>query len=338
MHIANPIYDVVFKYLLDDEKVARLLLSALLGKEVLELQFRPTEVHHEAAKPDGQRLEEFHEAGLDSVRFRLLSPAPFYRDLEELMLADSLGHSLQELGPDDPFVKAALQGRTPQEMARELVSGTKLDDPAVRKALLEGGAAAVAASQDPMLAYARRIDPLLRGLRKWHEDTVESVVSQAGEQLGKARFAAYGKTVNPDANFTLRLSYGQVKGYPMNGTLAPSRTTFYGLYDRAASFGNQGPFELPARYREGRAKLDLATPLDFVSTCDIIGGNSGSPVINRAGELVGLIFDGNIESLVGNMVYNDRANRAVSVHTSGMTEALLKLYDAEFLVKELTGK
>lgn len=292
----------------------------------------------EVAKPDGQRLEEYHEAGLESLRFRLLSPAPFYPALEELMLADSLTQSLEELGPEDPFVKAALQGRTPGEMAKALVSGTKLSDPAVRKALLEGGAAAVAASQDPMLAYARRIDPVLRDLRKWGEDKIESVVTQAGEKIGKARFAVYGKTVNPDANFTLRLTYGAVKGYPMNGTLAPSKTTFYGLYDRAASFDNKGPFELPARYQEGKAKLDLSTPFNFVATCDIIGGNSGSPVINKAGEIVGLIFDGNIESLVGNMVYDDRANRAVAVHTAGMTEALLKLYDAEFLIKELTGK
>jgi hypothetical protein len=292
----------------------------------------------EVAKPDGQRLEEFHEAGLESLRFRLTSPAPFYPALEELLLADSLALSLQELGPDHPFVKAALQGKTPEAAAKELIQGTKLADPALRKQLLAGGSKAVAASQDPMLALARRVDPLLRELRKWQEDTIESVATTAGEKLGKARFAAYGKTVNPDANFTLRLSYGPVKGYPMNGTIAPSKTTFFGLYDRAASFDFKGPFALPARYVERKDRLDLATPFNFVTTCDIIGGNSGSPVLNRAGELVGLIFDGNIESLPGNMIYDERANRAVAVHTAGMTEALRKVYDADVLVKELLGQ
>jgi len=292
----------------------------------------------EVAKPDGQRLEEYHEAGLESLRFGLLSPAPCFPALEELLLADSLSQSLKELGPDDPFVKAALQGQKPEDVARALIAGTKLADPALRRHLLEGGAAAVAASQDPLLVYARRIDPFLRELRKWDEDRIESVVSQAGEKIGKARFHVYGRNVSPDANFTLRLSFGEVKGYPMNGTLAPAKTTFYGLYDRSAGFGNKGPFELPARYQEGRGRLDLSTPFNFVSTCDIIGGNSGSPVIDRAGDIVGLIFDGNIESLVGNVVYDDRANRAVAVDTAGMTEALLKLYDAGFLVKELTGR
>jgi hypothetical protein len=163
------------------------------------------------------------------------------------------------------------------------------------------------------------------------------VEQRAGEQLGKARFAVYGKTTYPDATFTLRLSYGKVTGYPMNGTKAPAKTTFYGLYDRAASFNYEGPFYLPSRYKEGRDKLNLATPLNFVSTNDIIGGNSGSPVINSKGQIVGLIFDGNIESLAGEYVYDGALNRAVAVHTGGMTEALTKLYNAPVLVKELLG-
>ena len=167
---------------------------------------------------------------------------------------------------------------------------------------------------------------------------MESVEQRAGEELGKARFAVYGKTAYPDATFTLRLSYGQMKGYPMNGTKAPSKTTFYGLYDRAYSFDLKPPFNLPARYAEGKGKLDLATPLDFVTTNDIIGGNSGSPVINRQGEIVGLIFDGNIESLVGDYVYNGETNRSIAVHTAGMTEALKKLYKADALLGELGVK
>ncbi len=292
----------------------------------------------ETKKPDGERLQEFHEAGLASLRFRLLSPAPIYPGFEEAMLAHSLQESLRELGPEDPFVKAALGGRTPAEVAKALISGTKLGDPSVRKQLLDGGEAAVAASTDPLIVWVRKLDPMLREMRKWYEDNVESVEAAAGEKIGKARFAVYGKTTYPDATFTLRLAYGTVKGYPMNGTQAPPKTTFYGLYDRAYSFDQQPPFELPARYVERKDRLDLSTPLDFVSDCDIIGGNSGSPVIDRAGEIVGLIFDGNIESLVGRFVFEDTANRAVAVDTAAMTEALRKLYDADYLVKELLGQ
>jgi hypothetical protein len=207
----------------------------------------------------------------------------------------------------------------------------------VRKKLIEGGEAAVAASDDPMIVLQRRLDPLRRESIKWFEDNVQSVEQRAGERLGKARFAVYGKNAYPDATFTLRLSYGQVAGYPMNGTKAPARTTFYGLFDRAASFNYDGPFALPSRYMEGKDKLDLATPLNFVTTNDIIGGNSGSPVINREGEIVGLVFDGDIESLVGDFVYDDTANRTVAVTTNGMTEALRKLYGAGKLVDELVG-
>src|SRR5262249_13553516 len=153
-------------------------------------------------------------------------------------------------------------------------------------------------STDSMIVLARKLDPIRRELTKWMEDNVESVEQRAGEKLGKARFAAFGKTTYPDATFTLRLSYGQMKGYPMNGTVAPPKTTFYGLFDRAADFNYQGPFALSARYLENRDKLDLKTALNFVTTNDIIGGNSGSPVISRAGDIVGLVFDGNIESLV----------------------------------------
>jgi hypothetical protein len=189
-----------------------------------------------------------------------------------------------------------------------------------------------------MIAAARRTDPVEREFQRWEQDELESVLTRAGEQLGKARFLVYGKDVYPDATFTLRLSYGTVKGYPYNGTIAPPFTTFYGLYDRAASFSNQPPFDLTPKETAGRDKLDLATPFDFVSTGDIIGGNSGSPVVNREGELVGLIFDGNIESLAGDFVYEGEKNRAVAVHSAGMMEGLRKLYGASTLADELDGK
>jgi hypothetical protein len=289
----------------------------------------------EIKKPDGERLAGFHDAQLDSLRFQLASSAPIYRDLDIARMTGALALDLANVGPNDPFVKLALNGKTPKEAAAAYVNGSKLDDPAARKKLIDGGEAAVAASDDPMIVLARKLDPLRREFIKWTEQNVTSVEQKAGEQLGKARFAVYGKTMYPDATFTLRLTYGQVKGFPMNGTKAPPKTTLYGLYDRANSFDFDGPFDLPSRYKEGRSKLDLATPMNFVTTNDIIGGNSGSPVINRNAEIVGLIFDGNIESLVGDFVYDGEKNRSVAVHTAAMTEALTKLYGAQKLVDEL---
>ena len=292
----------------------------------------------EVKKPDGVRLPGFHDSQLDSLKQLLFSPAPIYPELEIARMTGALELDLKELGPEDAFLKAVLEGRTPQDAANYLVSGTKVGDPAYRKSLIDGGQAAVDASTDPMIAMARRIDPIRREQIKWFEDNVDSVEQRAGELLGRARFAVYGTNLYPDATFTLRLSYGQVMGYPMNGTVAPYKTTFYGLYDRAASFDDQAPFDLPKRYVDGRDKLDLTMPLNFVTTNDIIGGNSGSPVVNRDGDIVGLIFDGNIESLVGDFVYDSYQNRAVAVHTGGMTEAMKKLYGAQKLVDELLGQ
>jgi len=292
----------------------------------------------EVKKPDGVRLPGFHDSQLDSLGHQLFSPAPIYPELEIARMTGALQLDVKELGPGDAFLKAVLEDRTPQDAASYLVSGTKVGDPGFRKSLIEGGQAAVDASTDPMIAMARRIDPIRREQIKWFEDNVDSVEQRAGELLGRARFAVYGTNLYPDATFTLRLSYGQVMGYPMNGTVAPYKTTFYGLYDRAASFDYQVPFDLPKRYVDGRGKLDLTTPFNFVTTNDIIGGNSGSPVVNRDGDIVGLIFDGNIESLVGDFVYDSYQNRAVAVHTGGMTEAMKKLYGAQKLADELLGQ
>ena len=291
----------------------------------------------EIKKPDGERLPGYHDAQLESLRYRLLSPAPIYPEMEKARLSGGLAESTRQLGADDEFVKTILAGRTPDAVADEVIGGTHLSDPKLRKELLEGGEAAVAASSDPMIVLARRIDPLSRAMIRWFEDNVLSIEQSAGEKIGKARFLAYGKSAYPDATFTLRLSYGTLKGYPMNGTKAPYKTTFYGLYDRAHSFDLAPPFDLPARYSEGIGKLDLATPFDFVNTCDVVGGNSGSPVINRNAELVGLVFDGNIESLAGDFVYDGETNRTVAVHSAAMIEALRKLYGAGKLADELEG-
>jgi hypothetical protein len=292
----------------------------------------------EIKKPDADRIPGFYESEIDEVKFYLLSPAPVYPDLEELLLAKAFEQDLAELGPGDEFVKAVLGGAAPDAAAKALVGGTKLADPKVREALMTGGEDAVAKSTDPLIILARKVDPLLRADEKWSRDTIESVLTSAGEKIGKARFAVYGKAEAPDATFTLRLSFGTAIGYPMNGTLAPYKTTLYGLYDRALGFGDKGEFKLPARFWDRKASLDLSTPVNFVCSCDIIGGNSGSPVVNRAGELVGLIFDGNIESLPGRFAYDITRNRAVAVHCAYMLEGLKKLYDAGPLAAEIERK
>ncbi len=291
----------------------------------------------EVAKPDGERLPGFHDAQLESLKFQLLSPAPSYPELEIAQVTAVLEADSKHLPANDEWLTTVLNGRSPADATKELVSGTKLADPGVRKALLDGGPSAVAASTDPMIVLARKIDPLLRAEIK-KSDAIQAVAESAGEKLGKARFAVYGKSTYPDATFTLRLSYGAASGFPMNGTIAPYKTTYYGLYDRSASFDNAVPFNLPQRYVDRLGKFDLKTPLDFVSTNDITGGNSGSPAINKNGELVGLIFDGNIQSIVGDFVYDETQNRTVSVHSSAMLMALRQLYDAGKVADEIEGK
>lgn len=307
-----------------------------LDSDLANLAMEIVQYVAEVKKPDGQRLPGYHDAQLQSLLFQMKSPAPIYPRMEIARITGALQLDIKEAGANDPFIKTVLAGRSPAVAAADLVNGSKLADPAYRKQLIDGGQAAVDASMDAMIVLARQLDPMRREFIKWEQDNVESPEEQAGEELGKARFAVYGKSTYPDATFTLRLSYGQMKGYPMNGTIAPPKTTFYGLYDRAYSFDLKFPFNLPARFAEGKQKLDLSTPFDFVTTNDIIGGNSGSPVINRQGEIVGLIFDGNIESLVGDFVYDEKTNRAVAVDTAAMTEALRKLYNEGGLLDELT--
>ena len=290
----------------------------------------------EVKKPNEKRYEEFRDSALESLELKLFSPAPIYADLEQAMLADVLGFALAELGPEDPWVKAALEGRTPEAEAAALIGGTKLADPAARKALVKGGLKAVEASTDPLILWARKVDGPYRETRKWYEDNIQPVESFEGKKIAAARFAAYGKGAYPDATFTLRLSYGKVAGYESGTTLVPYKTTFAGLYGRSAAFDGKTPFDLAPRVAEARGRLDLSAPVDFVTTNDIIGGNSGSPVLDRNAEYVGLIFDGNIESLVGRYLYDEEQNRAVAVHSKGILEALRKIYGMDSLADELT--
>jgi hypothetical protein len=292
----------------------------------------------ETAKPNEKRWEEYRDSNLESLRFRLFSPAPMYPDMEEFLLARTLRDAREKLGPNDEFVAAALGGLDPQKAAKQLIAGTRLFDPAERKKLVEGGEKAVAASQDSLIAWARALDPVYRAQRKWYEDEIESALIAEGNRIAKARFAAYGKSTYPDATFTLRLSYGKVAGYESGTTLVPPFTTFYGLYDRALGHGEKAPFDLAPKLKAARRKLELATKLNFVTTNDIIGGNSGSPVVNAKGEYVGLIFDGNIPSLVGRYAYDETRNRAVAVHSSGILEAMRTIYGMKALAAELTAK
>ena len=292
----------------------------------------------ELKKPDAQRYAEFREGRLPALSISILSPAPFYADMEEAILAAWFAEARDALGPEDPFVRAVLNGSTPEEEAKRIIAGTKLADVSVRRALLEGGAEAIAKSDDPLIVLARKIEPVYRELREWEESHVKGVEASAGQRIALARFSVYGKSTYPDATTTLRVTYGTVRGYEEDTTLVPFKTTFYGLYDRAEGFGEKPPYDLPPRYREGKSKLELSTPFNFVYTADTIGGMSGSPVVNRDAEVVGLNFDSNIQKLPNRYWYvEDRdGGRALAVHSAAVLEALRKLYDAAPLVEELT--
>jgi len=310
----------------------------LSGSRLAELAMTIVLYVAEVPKPDADRLPGYHEAQLPSVRFNLFSPAPVYADLEEAGLAGTLKMSLDELGSDNAFIKLVLGGKSPAEAARELIGGSKLADVAVRRALIDGGVKAVEASKDPLIVLARKLAPRVRETVQWTKDNIDSVLEPAHQKIGRARFAVYGKSLYPDATFTLRLTFGTVAGYPMNGTQAPYETTLYGLFDRSLGFNKSGDWALPDAFWANVGTLDLSTPVNFVSSCDIIGGNSGSPVINKNAEIVGLIFDGNIESLAGRFFFDGEANRAVAVHPAYIIEALRKLYGAAKLADEIEGK
>jgi Peptidase S46 len=291
----------------------------------------------EKPKPNQDRMREFRDSGLPSLEQQLFSKEPIYKNLDTALLADSLAEMQDALGKDNPDVQKVLQGKAFADAAKDFITNTKLDDVAVRKQLYEGGKAAIDASTDPLIVAMRGIDPSARAARKEFEDKVDSVVRRDGTVIAKARFAQSGFAQPPDATFTLRLSYGAVKGYQENGKAIPFDTNIGGAFQHATEHGDTPPYNLPESWTKSKANLDLKTPLNFVSTADIIGGNSGSPTVNKKGEVVGIIFDGNIESLPWNFAYSDVQGRAVSVDSRGIQEALRKIYGAAPLADELVG-
>ena len=291
----------------------------------------------ENEKPNAQRMPDYTDARRASLELALYSPAPIHEDFEKMKLADSLAYMVELLGADNALAKQVLAGKSPEARANELVSGTKLKDPEYRKELAKGGTAAIEASTDPMIVVARLIDPKSREVRKRYENELTSVDRSSYAKIARALFETEGTKIYPDATFTPRFSYGAVEGYMENGKKVPAFTTLGGLYARADSFKQQFPYNLPPRWLEKKSALNLNTAFNFVSTNDIIGGNSGSPTFNQNGELVGLIFDGNIQSLVGDFMYDASVNRAISVDTRGMLEVLKKVFGANEIAAELTA-
>jgi hypothetical protein len=291
----------------------------------------------ERPKPEGERLEEYRQSRRASFEFRLFAETPVYADLETLKLADSLTWLAEGLGWDSPLVQKVLAGRSPRERAADAVRGTKLASAATRRQLYQGGQSAIDQAKDPMIELARLVDPEARTVRKLVE-TQREAMRQAHAQIGHARYALEGASNYPDATSTLRLAFGVVKGYEEEGRHVPFQTTIGGLYARATDQNYRPPFDLPPRWLAKRKSLKLETPFNFVCTADIIGGNSGSPVVNRQGQFVGIIFDGNIQSLTEDFLYTEEQSRALSVHSSAIIEALREVYNARPLADELLGK
>ncbi|WP_337243819.1 S46 family peptidase [Luteimonas sp. gir] len=289
----------------------------------------------ERAKPNDARLPEFHDAGQGRLRQTLLSTAPVYPAFETAKLTWSLTKLRELLGTDDPLVKSVLGDRSPAQVAKALVEGSTLADVAERERLWTGGAAAIAASDDPFIQLARAVDAPARAVRQRQESEVGAIESRAATQIAKVRFDKLGTTVYPDATFTLRLSYGDIAGWEENGKAITPFTTMDGVFARNTG---AAPYALPQRWLDAQARIAGDTRFNFVSTNDIIGGNSGSPVIDRDARVVGLAFDGNIHSLGGSFWYDPTRNRTVSVHSGAIVEALKSVYGADTLVDELLRK
>lgn len=292
----------------------------------------------ESEKPNAERLREYTDAARGPLEEKLFTQVPLYAQYEEAKLADSLALAVELLGAGDETVKQVLDGKSPAERAHELVTSTKVGDSAFRKSLVEAGNAAVLASSDPMIKLALAVDAESRSLRKRYEDEVVGPERAAYAKISKAIFEIEGEKLYPDATFTLRLSYGKVEGYAEGTQMIAPYTTISGAFERSGQAANKDPYRLPEKWLKAKERLNPSTPFNFVTTNDIIGGNSGSPVINKNGEVVGLVFDGNIQSLVGAFIYDGTTNRTVSVDSRLILEALTKVYDAKEIVAEITRR
>lgn len=286
----------------------------------------------EKAKPDEKRLPEYTDTNFPSVRQSILADRPFHPELEKLTLTFSLTKLREALGPDDPFVHKVLGRKSPEELAHDLVEGSKLGEPAARKALLDGGQAAIDASSDAMIVMARLVDPDFRAARKDYEDNFAAPLDKAHSAIARARFKIYGESIYPDATFTMRVSFGTVKGYWQDGVFVEPITKIRGLFERATG---APPYRLPQSWIAAEPSLNMDQPMNFATTNDIIGGNSGSPVIDKTGAVAGLIFDGNIQSLGGDFGFDPAVNRAVAVSVGALREALTQVYRADRIAAEL---
>jgi hypothetical protein len=289
----------------------------------------------EDKKPNGERLAEYRDSGRPSLEQQLYSTAPIYDDLEQVKLADALALLCERLGCEHALLRPVLSGKSPVARAAELIGGTRLKSVDERRRLAKAGQEAIDNSDDAMIRLATLVDKSARDVRKQFEEKVEEVQRQGYAQIANAIFQTRGTNVYPDATFTLRLAFGTVTGYEESGRSIPPWTTMGGAFDHEAAHARREPWRLPKSWHAAKKHIDPSTPLNFVSTADIIGGNSGSPVINRKAEVVGLIFDGNIQSLTADFIYSDEQSRAVAVHSSAIREALAKIYDAGFLAEEL---
>lgn len=287
----------------------------------------------ERSKPNELRLREYADSNLPKLSTSLLASTPVYPQFEQLTLSFSLDKMRETLGPDDAIIRRLMSSESPDSLAQQLLGGTKLADPAARKALWEGGSAAIDASTDPMIVLARDIDSEARSLRKVYEDEVQGPVAAAQERIARARFAVLGTNVYPDATFTLRMSYGAVEGWAEKGQQVAPFTQLARLYERTTG---KDPFRLPQVWLDARARLNPETPFNYVTTHDIVGGNSGSPLVDANGRLAGLAFDGNIHSIAGSYWYDARVNRAVAVHPAIIITALRDVYGARGLADEIT--
>jgi hypothetical protein len=302
------------------------------GSDLFDIARDVLRYAEEKQKPNDKRLREFADTNLPAVEQEMYSPAPLSDSMEIAVLGNYLGFLRDQLGENDPAVKAALDGQTPEEAARRAVSTSKLKEIAERKRLA-GNLEAVMASEDGMIRLARALDPEARRYRKEYEDKVEAVLAESKSKLAQARFAAYGSSEYPDATFTLRLTYGPVLGYKdAAGRAVPYATTFDGLYKHATGVA---PFKLPKRWLDAKAALNLSTPFNFVTTTDTHGGNSGSPTVDEKNEIIGILFDGNIESLPNRFVFTDAQARSVHVASQGIVEALRVVYKADRVLKEI---